>query len=93
MQMKASISYKTASGNHCCNEELTDKEVDELKVTKPQAVITVATFKHILKLSGGLQSYKTASGNHCCNYLRDIANEDESGVVTKPQAVITVATY
>ena len=41
---KSLESYKTASGNHCCNfEQITSKETDIL-VTKPQAVITVATY-------------------------------------------------
>ena len=35
-------SYKTASGNHCCNN-LDDYDYRRLYVTKPQAVITVAT--------------------------------------------------
>ena len=35
-------------------------------VTKPQAVITVAT-KEIVAMHRAKASYKTASGNHCCN--------------------------
>ena len=37
-------SYKTASGNHCCNVKLRfELLADAAEVTKPQAVITVAT--------------------------------------------------
>ena len=35
--------YKTASGNHCCNLINFLILLQQLKVTKPQAVITVAT--------------------------------------------------
>ena len=61
-----------------------------LLVTKPQAVIAVATVrKKILNLKRFLR-YKTASGNRCCN---DMALcEKDFAYVTKPQAVITVAT-
>ena len=34
--------YKTASGNHCCNEMLYEQHCKFAFVTKPQAVITVA---------------------------------------------------
>ena len=40
-----SESYKTASGNHCCNSTSIFFKASEY-VTKPQAVITVATFSY-----------------------------------------------
>ena len=43
------VSYKTASGNRCCNKDKTFNEEDiESGVTKPQAVIAVATVLSIL---------------------------------------------
>ena len=38
------IRYKTASGNHCCNKIAIIDIYRIISVTKPQAVITVATF-------------------------------------------------
>ncbi len=40
-----------------------------ISVTKPQAVITVATGRKSRTIAWLHQGYKTASGNHCCNAL------------------------
>ena len=66
--------YKTASGNHCCNplEEQPTPLMGYIKVTKPQAVITVATLYHHSKQMDQPRCYKTASGNHCCNLVYQV---------------------
>ena len=61
------------------------------KVTKPQAVITVATMNEMYNQQQPF-CYKTASGNHCCNSGKKNINVQLMTLVTKPQAVITVAT-
>ena len=62
------VSFNTASGKYCCNEiiihELT--HVDQLIVSIPQAVSTVAT-KEITKIKTDTFSFNTASGKYCCN--------------------------
>ena len=59
-------------------------------VTKPQAVIAVATQCIVFqaKFNNG---YKTASGNRCCNNITS-CDVMLYITVTKPQAVIAVAT-
>ena len=61
--------YKTASGNHCCNVLQIFFYGRRTAVTKPQAVITVATEIYNRRIVVMLR------------------------YITKPQAVITVATH
>ena len=52
--------YKTASGNHCCNPNTRNFMLRSKHVTKPQAVITVATLVNevIAAVSKKLQNRK-----------------------------------
>ena len=61
-----------------------------ISVTKPQAVIAVATNLRFFTTATTIR-YKTASGNRCCN-KRVAEMKAEHEKVTKPQAVIAVAT-
>ena len=59
--------YKTASGNRCCNNQTYLLVLQCRYVTKPQAVIAVATLLVLDRAMESVNSYKTASGNRCCN--------------------------